>query len=87
MKTFYFDDPITIGPKGSGGPALASFFASASICPLYYTPDSGAKADIAGLPRWAKELVWGDLCQDYSLWAHLLVRPGCDISSSRPVFR
>jgi hypothetical protein len=29
----YLDEPTTIGPKGSGGPAVASFFASASICP------------------------------------------------------
>ena len=29
----YLDEPATIGPKGRGGPAVASFFASASICP------------------------------------------------------
>jgi hypothetical protein len=29
----YFDEPTTIGAKGSGGPAVASFFASASTCP------------------------------------------------------
>jgi hypothetical protein len=29
----YLDEPATIGPKGGGGPAIASFFASASICP------------------------------------------------------
>jgi hypothetical protein len=29
----YLDEPATIGRKGSGGLAIASFFASASICP------------------------------------------------------
>jgi hypothetical protein len=38
------------------------------------------------LTRWANGLVWGDWCQGFSLLAHLLVRPGCDISSSRPAF-
>jgi len=29
----YFAEPIATGAKGSGGPAVASFFASVSICP------------------------------------------------------
>jgi hypothetical protein len=68
-----------------------------SLSDVCLAPTSGGKAEIAGGPARAKELVWGDWCQDYSLWAgrlvsrlfvmgHLLVRPGCDISSSRPVF-